>query len=397
MVELLFLLLPLAFYSGWRAAKKSLQRKNKRQNQLSDSFVKGVNFLLSEEPDKALEVFLNYPDIDEYTAETFQLLGNLFRERGEVDRALRVHQNVIARTNLNAKQKQKAMYALGKDFFAAGMLDRAESVFQELLDSKNHKWILKSDICNSLRTIYEQTQDWHKAIEATQCISKFSKKNKNTVETNSANNNRLISHYYCELADEALLQGNIHASEQYIAVAKKSYKKSPRILSLQGDIAYHQKQYKKVYQYYLKAVQQDPRLFSKLLPKIEEAAQANGEIDNLQKILLKTYKHDANKNVFEAIIRVAEKHGTSADVIELLQKALQEEKLNVESIHQASELILKNGSTQQDKQSLELLNQSLANYLKGNPEFHCQHCGYKMHDFLWRCPACNHWDTIDHA
>ena len=95
-------------------------------------------------------------------------MGNLFRDRGEVDRALRVHQNVIARSNLNAKQKQKAMYALGQDFFAAGMLDRSESVFKELLES-NVKWIPKADICTSLRTIYEQTQEWQKAVEATDC------------------------------------------------------------------------------------------------------------------------------------------------------------------------------------------------------------------------------------
>lgn len=395
MVELLFLLLPLAFYSGWRAAKKSLQRKNQKQNQLSDSFVKGVNYLLSEEPDKALEVFLNYPDIDEYTAETFQLLGNLFRERGEVDRALRVHQNVIARTNLNAKQKQKAMYALGKDFFAAGMLDRAESVFQELLDSNNHKWISKSAICNSLRTIYEQTQDWHKAIEATQCISKFAKKNDNALDSNGTNNDSLISHYYCELADQALSEGNLHAADQYISNARKFYKKSPRLMTLQGDIAYHQKNYQDVYQFYLKAIRQDARLLSMLFEKLEESASATGDIDSLQKVLAKQYKNNADKNIFEAILRIAEKHGVSEDIAELLESSLKNNKLNVGSIYKASQFMLQKNQSAEALTNLELLDQSLANYLQGLPVFRCEHCGYKMHDFLWRCPACHHWDSID--
>ena len=160
MVELIYLLLPLAFYSGWRAARKSFDKNEQKNKQLSGHFVKGVNFLLNEEPDKALEVFLNYPDIDEYTAETYHLLGNMFRDRGQVDRALRVHQNLIGRSNLDSEQKQKAMFSLGKDYFAAGMLDRAESVFTELLNNKSlSKQILKESICDSLRTIYEQLRN----------------------------------------------------------------------------------------------------------------------------------------------------------------------------------------------------------------------------------------------
>jgi len=120
MIEILYLLLPLAFYSGWKAAKKNTIRQYIKSNKLADDYVKGVNYLLSEKPDKALEVFINHPDVDEYTAETYLLLGNMFRNRGEVDRALRVHQNLISRPSLNSEQKQKAMFSLGKDFFAAG-------------------------------------------------------------------------------------------------------------------------------------------------------------------------------------------------------------------------------------------------------------------------------------
>jgi lipopolysaccharide biosynthesis regulator YciM len=203
MVEILLLLLPLFFFAGWRASRRKLIKTQRKQQQLSGHFVKGVNFLLSEEPDKALEVFLNYPDIDEYTAETFQLLGDSFRNRGEVDRALRVHQNLIARTNLQPQQKQKAMFSLGEDFYAAGMLDRAEGVFQELLaNAQANKHISKAAVCSSLRTIYEQTQEWEKAINATDCYKKSNKKNGSS--TPELNSQALVAHYYCELADEAL-------------------------------------------------------------------------------------------------------------------------------------------------------------------------------------------------
>ena len=375
------------------SSQKKLSEKSKKKGQLSDSFVKGVNYLLSEEPDKALEVFLNYPDIDEYTAETFQLLGDLFRDRGEVDRALRVHQNVIARSNLNAKQKQKAMFALGKDFFAAGMLDRAESVFKELLDS-NNKWISKASICESLRTIYEQTQEWHKSIEATYC---YKKNYKQTESSSSINYDAIISHYYCELADEALAQGKLHEVDGYIGHAKKVYKQSTRLMSIQGDIAFHQKQYKQAYKYYLNAIKQDSRLISMLFDKLEESANSSGEIKTIQAELIKLYTKSKDKAFFEAILVLANKYGSSTEIDDLIESALTKEKLSIESIYKASDYIRDKQGQINSEIGLGLINNSLNNYLKGTPAFHCEYCGYKMHDYLWRCPACHHWDTIDNA
>ncbi|WP_299873816.1 hypothetical protein [uncultured Cocleimonas sp.] len=349
---------------------------------------------MSEEPDKALEVFLNYPDIDEYTAETFQLLGNLFRDRGEVDRALRVHQNVIARSNLNAKQKQKAMYALGQDFFAAGMLDRSESVFQELLES-NVKWISKSDICSSLRTIYEQTQEWQKAVEATDCVKQNTKKSDDS--NNLINNDSLISHYYCELADQALREGNLHEVDGYIAKAKKAYKSSTRLMTLQGDVALHQKQYKQALKHYLKAVQEDSRLLNMLSTKIEETANQTGDMPFVQDSLLKLFKKHKDKAIFEVILSLSTKYELTTDVDTLIADTLPTEKLNIESIYRATEYINARKGEFQPEKGMLLVNQSLGNYLKGSPAFRCEHCGYKMHDYLWRCPACHHWDTVEHA
>ncbi len=393
MVELLFLLLPLAFYSGWRAARKSILNKQKKQKQLSGHFVKGVNFLLNEEPDKALEVFLNYPDIDEYTAETYQLLGNMFRNRGEVDRALRIHQNLIARANLGTDKKQKAMFSLGNDFFAAGMLDRAESVFQELLnDTKSVQIISKSSICRSLRTIYEQTQEWEKAIEATHC----SKDSKST-SSDGIDNNALIAHYYCELADEALAQGNLHKVDEVMVKAKSVYKQSTRLMCLEGDVAYHQKKYRKAMNRYLVAIKNDNRLLKMLDSKIETCAKETDAIPSLQDHLIKLYKKKKDRTIFETILSYSLKYGASTKVDKLIESELNSEKLNIESIHKASDYIVNQTSSIDNEKGLQLVNISLDKYLAGVPAFHCNHCGYRMNDYLWRCPACHHWDTINHA
>lgn len=396
MIEILLLLLPLAFFAGWRASRKKIIRSQKKQQQLSGHFVKGVNFLLSEEPDKALEVFLNYPDIDEYTAETFQLLGDSFRNRGEVDRALRVHQNLIARTNLQPKQKQKAMFSLGEDFFAAGMLDRAESVFQELLThTQSNKHISKAAVCASLRTIYEQTQEWQKAIDATDCYKKSNKKSSSSAP--ALNSQALVAHYYCELADEALEQGKLSEVDDLLSKVKRVYKQSTRLMTLQGDVEFHQKNYKPALIKYLAAVKSDSRLLSMLLSKLESSAVALNDVESLQKDLMSLYKKQKDKTVFEIIIVLAKKYGSTKEADTLIEVELPTQKLNIESIFNASEYIKTHSENIDAEKGLVLVNQSLSNYLQGVPAFHCEHCGYKMHDYLWRCPACQQWDTIDHA
>ncbi len=396
MVEILLLLLPLVFFAGWRASRRKLIKNQRKQQQLSGHFVKGVNFLLSEEPDKALEVFLNYPDIDEYTAETFQLLGDSFRNRGEVDRALRVHQNLIARTNLKPQQKQKAMFSLGENFYAAGMLDRAEGVFQELLaNTQSNKYISKASVCSSLRTIYEQTQEWEKAIDATSCYEKSNKRNGSTAP--KLNSKALVAHYYCELAEEALQQGKLNEVDTLLAKVKSVYKQSTRLMTLQGDIEFHQKKYKPALKKYLQAIKQDSRLLSMLFDKMEKSAVALNEVAGLQKDLLSLYKKEKDKTIFETIIVLAKKYGSSKVVDVLVESELSTEKLNIESIYKSSEYIKSHSKNIEAEQGLDLLNKSLSNYLKGVPAFNCGHCGYKMHDYLWRCPACQQWDTIDHA
>lgn len=293
------------------------------------------------------------------------------------------------------------MFALGQDFFAAGMLDRAESVFQELLES-NSKWISKASVCESLRTIYEQTQEWQKAIEATQCSKKSLKKDDINNSGNTINLDSLITHYYCELADESLQKGNLHEVDGFITKAKKSYKQSTRLMSLEGDIAFHQKQYKESLNHYLSAIKQDSRLLSMLFNKIDESAKNAGEVQYLQKKLLLIHQEHPDNNVFEAILNLADTYGSEHEVDKLVDEVLSEKKLSIKSIFKASGYVKdKYANDNPDEPSkgigLVKVHQALEKHLQGVPSFRCEHCGYKMHDYLWRCPACNHWDTVDQA
>jgi len=199
------------------------------------------------------------------------------------------------------------------------------------------------------------------------------------------------------LADAALLQGKLHEVAELMEKAKSADKNSTRIMCLEGDIAYHQKQYHKAFKQYLSAINHDSRLLSMLSNKLEECAQEADAIPRLQRSLIKQYKKVKDKTLFEAILDYSKKYGGLESIDRLIELELSETRLNIESIYKASDYINTQTSTIDKEKGLILISKSLSNYLQGIPAFRCEHCGYKMHDYLWRCPACHHWDTIDHA
>jgi lipopolysaccharide biosynthesis regulator YciM len=379
MQEILFLLLPLAFYSGWRAARNHYKEKQEKRKDASSSFVRGINYLLSEQPDKALDVFLNYPEVDEYTADTFLLLGNLFRNRGEINRALRVHQNLVARADLNKAQRNAAMLALGEDFFAAGMLDRAESVFTELLKSDPKQ----QDACEPLRNIYEQLHEWDKAIEVTQVDQQRSKTDRG----------RLIAHYYCEIATQELQKNNVFRAEENVKQAAKAYPHSARVQVLQGDLAYTRGERQMALEAYQQAITQDSRLLGMLFNQLLNRFQQKEELEQLYQFIQQAFAQAKDVRLFTYLLQLARKLGKLSDMRTQVDEHLVAGKPTLKTLAHASEVLAiiwqENGQCDISK-----LQNALARVAASQPEFQCTHCGYKMHDYLWRCPACHQWDTV---
>src|SRR5690606_16083793 len=204
MIELLCLLLPIAALSGWYLGKKTVHQQSQGQsNSLSSDYYAGLNFLLNEQPDKAVDAFIKMLDTSPDTVETTLALGNFFRRRGEVDRAIRIHQNLIAKPNLTAKQKSQSLLELAQDYMRAGVLDRAEALLLETIKTQN------SHLDVSLRNlidIYEREKDWEKAIEMAVRLQSISDQWMG----------KQIAHYYCELAQVAWEAGKIRLSFKYL-------------------------------------------------------------------------------------------------------------------------------------------------------------------------------------
>lgn len=379
MLEILFLLLPLAFYSGWQSARKRYKERQEKRKQISVHFVRGINYLLSAQPDKALDVFLNYPEIDEYTADTFLLLGNLFRNRGEINRALRVHQNLVARPDLSKTQRIAAMFALGEDFFAAGMLDRAESVFTELLKDDPKR----SDACEPLRNIYEQLHEWDKAIEISQCAQQRSK----------SDHGRLIAHYYCELATQELQKNNLFKVEETLKKAIKVYPESSRILVLRGDLAFAREQRSEAMTMYQQAISKDSRLLGMLFNKLLNNFPQQNELENLYQFIQQRFTQTQDSRLLAYLLQLAKKLGKQQDMHAYVNEHLLKGQPTLNTLVYATDVLASvwQESHTCDMAQVQMALQRLAN---SQPEFQCGHCGYKMYDYLWRCPACHQWDSI---
>lgn len=382
MQEILFLLLPIAFYSGWHAARKRYKSRQEKRQQVSSCFVRGINYLLSEEPDKALDVFLSYPEIDEYTAETFLLLGNLFRNRGEVNRALRVHQHLVARSDISKAQRITAMLALGEDFFAAGMLDRAESVFSEILKDDPKR----GDACEPLRNIYEQLHEWDKAIEITRCAQQRSK----------VDRSRLIAHYYCELATEELQKNKLFRAEETIRKAAGIYPESARVQVLKADLAYLRNEHRKALQTYQQAISKDTRLIGMLYRKLIESFNTPEELNNLYEFIRQTFKKTRDNHLFVYQVQLANQLGRFEAIHPEVVEHLEKGKPTLNTLTHSSKTL---NTLWQKENRCEIthLQNALERLAATQPEFQCDHCGYKMHDYLWRCPACHQWDTVSNV
>ncbi len=383
MLEILFLLLPLAFYSGWRTAHKRNKDRKISNKEVSTRFVRGINFLLNEEPDKALDIFLESPAIDSQTADTFLALGKMFRNRGEVNRALRVHQHLVARPDLSNTQRQSAMLALGEDFFAAGMLDRAESVFREII--KNYP---KNTLaCEPLRHIYEQLQDWDKAIELVSCSS-----------DTKADRNRLIAHYLSEQAEEALRVNQLYQVDEKLKRATAAYPDSARVQVLRAEVALARDERATALVHFKQAIHNDQRLLGTLSRRLLQVFTQPQELQQIQDFVSAEYLQSRDAHLFPALLNFAHASGQQQDVLPLIHTHLAQEQLTVQTVARSAELLAEIADSANNNElsqaSLSELSAALNRLLKSQSRFQCRQCGYKMNEYVWRCPACHQWDSI---
>jgi len=382
MYELLLIfafLLPIAWYFGYR---KGSQRADNNpaagQLGLSKKYFTGINYLLNEEADKAIDTFVSLLEIDSETVEPYMAVGNLYRRRGEVDRAIRIHQNLIARPSLSTTYRKMSLMELGYDYMAAGLLDRAENIFKELVHDQNHK----QASLKQLLLIYQQTKDWEKAIKVSEKL-----------QINATSSLKTeIAHFYCELAENKLF---MQSPKEAIGFVKKALAVDPncsRATLINGDIEYSLGRYKQAIKAYRELLRQDVEILPEAITKITHSFRQINDKKGLIQFLEQAISQGGGVSI---ILTYAEEikniHGDRA-AGEYIAKQLAVHP-SIKGLLKLIELHIKHAS-ETARPSLVMLQEVVSKLLKNKPVYHCNHCGFDSKTLFWQCPSCKSWGSV---
>ncbi len=379
MQEILWLLLPVAAASGWWAARRSVDRDCKKTSQMTTpAYFRGLNYLLNEEPDKAIDVFVQLVEVDSETVETHLALGSLFRRRGEVERAIRIHQNLIARPALSTEQRALALLELGQDYMRAGLYDRAENLFLELKEMKLyvHKALV------NLRTIYQQERDWNACLKVANELEDLVPESLDLEQ----------AHYYCELAEEAITAGEQDKAQQLLKKAIKANSECVRPVHMQAEMAIAQSDCKHAIGLLRQTAEKDPDYLPEVLPQIVDCYQSLDQTDKLKQYLT-------------GLVGASRFTGVTLTLADLIR--------DTEGERVASTFLGKQVESQPSLQGLLKLiemNQALpdvqaagmlyrvkehmSRLLAERPAYQCTKCGFIASTLHWQCPSCRSWSTI---
>lgn len=379
MLELLWLLLPVAAGSGWYAARRSMN--NAATNcgaKFSSAYFKGLNYLLNEQPDKAIEVFIKMAEIDTETVETHLALGSLFRRKGEVDRGIHIHQNLIARPALTRDQRMHTLLELGEDYMKAGLFDRAEDLFLELVEQNAYL----PEAYERLMDIYQREQDWNKAIQASQSLQDVTGRSTNSV----------IAHFYCELGEEAMDSRDYPKAIRMIKKALSANKECVRANILQGQIYEQKNDFKSAIKAYKRVGEQDIEYLPEIIGALEECYQKSGNPQGIiayLKDILGYY--DGISPILALAGHIQQEDGDQA-AMEFVADQLRK-RPSVRGLKWLIELSLKH-SEGKAKNNLQILYGLISKVLEGKPVYKCNSCGFSGKAMHWQCPGCKTWSSI---
>jgi len=375
---LLLVLLPVAAASGWWAANRSRNRDPGPRRWMHPDYFKGLNYVLNEQPDKAIEVFVRMLEVDSETVETHLALGNLFRRRGEVDRAIRIHQNLIARPTLNRDQKAQALLELGMDYMRLGILDRAEGLFTELVSSD----MLTEQAYAYLLDIYQQEKDWPKAISAARRLEAVTGRQLSPD----------IAHFYCELAEADQARNDEKSAKSHLRRALALDPKCVRASLMEGRMQQQAGNYRAALKSYRRVEKQDPDYLPEMIAPLHDCYQALGKVDRYIGYLRELFAtHGGISTLLHLTDLIAETRGGN-EAIQFISAELHK-RPTVRGVDH----LLKYAISKADgdlHRNLQTIRELTARLLEESPVYKCRNCGFEAKHIHWYCPSCRKWNTV---
>jgi len=372
------LVFPLFFIFGWLAARVDIRQVVTESRALPNSYFRGLNYLLNEQPDKAIEAFLEVVKLEPETIDLHFALGGLFRRRGEIDRAIRMHENLLEREGLAEELRLRAMSELGQDYLKAGLLDRAESVFTKLLETPQHGLARKY-----LLEIYVQEKDWDKAVEAAHSLEKDTSRPLNAE----------IAHFHCELAMLESARGNSERAAEKLKEALRINRQSVRANLMAGDLEAAVGHHEAAIANWRLVEAQSASHMALVLDRALASYRQLGRLDEGVQWLRALYARHPTEDVFNALyLVVSETQGAEA----ASQLAREELRRNpsLRTLDRLLEADLVNAAPEQ-RELLQLEKSLVQQHSQRMMRYQCGSCGFKAKQYYWRCPACGRWDSFD--
>ena len=380
MLELLFLLLPVAAAYGWYMGRRSAQQsKQDDASRLSRDYVTGVNFLLSNQQDKAVDLFLDMLKEDTGTVEAHLTLGNLFRSRGEVDRAIRIHQSLMESASLTYDQRLLAVQQLGRDYMAAGLYDRAEGMFKQLVDETD----FRLGALQQLLQIYQSTSDWQSAIEVAERLVKLGKE-KHRGE---------IANFWCELALQQMAGNDLDKAMALLKKGAAADKNSARVSIMMGRVWMEKGDYAKAVESLERVIEQDKELVGETLEMLQTCYQQLGKIDEWEAFLRRCADENTGATADLMLAQILEQREGIESAQNYVTRQL-ERHPTMRVFHKLIEYHINEAEEGRAKQSLGVLRQMVGEQVRSKPRYRCQKCGFTAHTLYWHCPSCRSWSTI---
>jgi lipopolysaccharide biosynthesis regulator YciM len=352
----------LAGHFGWG------KRWPRTVSRLHPDYLTGLDYLVTEQPDRALDMFLKLMDANADTVETHFALGALYRRRGEVERAIHIHQNLLARESLAQEHKEQALLALAQDYLRAGLLDRAERLFQQVSDVPR----LRASALGALRGVYERQHEWRQALEVYRELARIK----------SAPPRKVAAHYLCEIALVELERGEVDAARRLLREARRETAPFPRAAVLRARIAETQNQPELAIRLLRIALQESPDLLPEELPRLLDLAGAERRDALLGELVAQARSRDLGELKRLVFAAIAANLGAAGP------------------LHAAIETVFASDATlsavwKSGDGELERLAPEIGALLNHAERYRCSECGFSGRSFYWHCPACQSWESFE--
>ena len=380
MLELLFLLLPVAAGYGWFMGRNSIKQNDQNAKQdLSIKYSKGLNYLLSNQQDKAIDYLLETLKVENDSVEAHFAMANLFRRRGELDRALKVHEHLVRHANLQTKDKQQAIFELGKDFLSAGLYDRAEKMFSKSLKSKRYG--IKS--LTFLLQIYQSSKDWHQGVDLKKVIIKS--KDKKLLH--------ILANFYCELAIQAKEKDEFIQVIELLEQALIYDANSCRANFLMAEIYENHQQYNEAAKCYQEIYQQDHDFFLDVIDQMQFCYQQLNLSDKFFTFIKQVYEQTGSTSALIKYLTFIEQQKGALKAKEYMLMALKK-RPTIRGFKHFIKMQINESVQDTQHESLDLMTELIAAYLKEKPRYSCRNCGFNTSTHYWSCPSCHDWEQI---